>query len=386
MSPRTATTLVFAINGAMIGTWVAHIPAMQVRLDVSKSTIGFALLCMALGALFAMPLTGQVLAGHSSAWVVRWTTVAGVVLLPLPVLAPTPVALGALLLVFGAANGAMDVSMNAHGVALERELGRPIMSSLHAGWSFGGFAAAGLVALAVSLGIDPRVESAIVAVLLLALAAVTTARLGGASTHREGGTAFALPSRGVVLLGALCFLTMVTEGAMGDWSGIYLRQDLEAGAGAAATGFAGLSLGMAFARLGGDALKARLGAGPVLRGGMAVLALVLGAVLLVAQPVPAVVGFAVIGLSVANAVPIMFSAAGRVPPTGPSLAAVFTMGYTGFIAGPPLIGVLADQIGLPGALATMCGSALAVAVLGGRALGAGEAAEHAARPAEPARA
>jgi predicted MFS family arabinose efflux permease len=368
MTPRQATFAVFATNGAMIGTWVAHIPWLQERLDISKTTIGFALLCMAVGALIAMPLTGQVLARRSSAGVARVGTLVYCLMLPLPLIAPNPVALGAILFVFGAANGVMDVSMNAHGVAVERDLGKPIMSSLHGGWSVGGFLAAGLSALAGAAGADPRLLALGVGVALWLSAWSITARLGEASTHSAGeGTGFALPARGVLLIGVLCFLVMVTEGAIGDWSGIYLRENLGASAAASATGFTGFSLGMAVARLGGDWINTRLGAGPLLRGGMSLVAIALAGVLLIGHPVPAVLGFALIGLGIANAVPILFSAAGRHEPAAPSLAAVFTVGYTGFILGPPLIGGLADTIGLPQTLALLCAVALAVTVLGGRA-------------------
>ena len=159
MTPRAATFSVFFLNGAMIGTWVGQIPFVQERLDVSKATIGLALLCMAIGAMIAMPLTGQVLDRRSSATVTRTAALVYLPLLALPLFAPTPVLLGLALVLFGAANGAMDVSMNAHGVAVERTLGRPIMSSLHAGWSFGGLAGSGGVALAVALGLEPRIES-----------------------------------------------------------------------------------------------------------------------------------------------------------------------------------------------------------------------------------
>jgi hypothetical protein len=260
--------------------------------------------------------------------------------------------------------------MNAHGVAVERALGRPIMSSLHAGWSFGGFAAAGVAALAAAAGVDARVESVVVAALLWLLSAWVTARLGTASTHSEHAGGFALPSRGVLLLGALCWLAMVAEGAMGDWSGIYLRHDLGAGTGAAATGFAGFSLGMALCRAGGDVVNAHVGPKALLRGGMLLVAASLGALLLIAEPVAAVIGFTLAGLGVANGVPIMFSAAGRVPPSGPSLAAVFTVGYTGFLAGPPIIGLLADAIGLPATLGLIGAAAVVVAALAGRGLGA----------------
>jgi MFS family permease len=238
------------------------------------------------------------------------------------------------------------------------------------------------VALAVALGLDPRVEALIAsAVLWLAGVAITT-RLGGASAHSEhGSSGFALPSRGVMLIGALCFLVMVTEGAMGDWSGIYLKQDLGAEPSAAATGFAGFSLGMALARLAGDGLAHRWGSGRLLSAGMGLVTGALAATLLIGEPAVAVVGFALIGVGIANAVPLLFSAAGRVPPSGPSLAAVFTLGYTGFIVGPPLIGVLADAISLPAALGVLCAAGLAVTLLGSRAADAEAAGRRAAATA-----
>ena len=382
MTPRAATFSVFFLNGAMIGTWVGQIPFVQERLDVSKATVGLALLCMAIGAMIAMPLTGQVLDRRSSATVTRTAALIYLPLLALPLFAPTPVFLGLALVLFGAANGAMDVSMNAHGVAVERTLGRPIMSSLHAGWSFGGLAGSGGVALAVALGLEPRIEGVIASAILWVAGVAITTRLGGASAHSEHeSSGFAMPSRGVLLIGALCFLVMVTEGAMGDWSGIYLKQDLGAEASAAATGFAGFSLGMALARLAGDGLARRWGSGRVLSAGMALVTAALAATLLIGEPAVAVVGFALIGVGIANAVPLLFSAAGRVPPSGPSLAAVFTVGYTGFIVGPPLIGVLADAISLPAALGVLCAAGLAVTLLGSRAADAEAAGRRAAATA-----
>jgi predicted MFS family arabinose efflux permease len=381
VTPRAATFLVFAVNGAMIGSWVAHIPWLQDHLDVSKATIGLCLLCMAAGALVSMPLTGQLLDRRSSASVTRTAALLFCLMLPLPLLATSAPMLGAILFFFGAVNGAMDVSMNAHGVAVERELPKPIMSSLHGGWSVGGFFASGLAVVAGSAGVDPRLESLIVGVALWFFALAVTSRLGSASAHSEEGSGFALPSRAVLLIGLLCFLAMMTEGAIGDWSGIYLRHDLGASAAAAATGFTGFSLGMAIARLGGDVLNERLGAGPLLRGGMGLVAIALGGVLLIGSAVPAVVGFALCGLGIANAVPLLFSAAGRLDPPGPSLAATFTVGYTGFIVGPPVIGFLADRIGLPETLALLVLSALAVAGLGGRAVHTGDSVEAHTAPA-----
>ena len=257
--------------------------------------------------------------------------------------------------------------MNGHGVAVERSLAKPIMSSLHGGWSLGGFAAAGLVVIAGAAGVDPRLESLVVGVALWLAGLWITTRLGSASTHSESSAGLALPSRAVLLIGGLCFLVMMTEGGIADWGGIYLRQDAGSSTAAAAMAFTGFSLGMAIARLGGDVLNERLGAGRLLRGGMALVAISLGGLLLVGEVVPAVVGFTLCGLGIANGVPLLFSAAGRLEPPSPSLAAAFTLGYTGFIVGPPVIGVLADQFGLPRTLSLLILAALAVTALGGRA-------------------
>ena len=371
MSPRTATSICFLVNGALVGTWVAQIPFVQERFDVSKTTIGIVLLFMAAGAFVAMPLTGHVLERRASAQVLRLAALVYPPLLLLPLGAPGPMLLAAGLVVFGAGNGAMDVSMNAHGVAVERALGRPIMSSLHACWSFGGLVGAGGVAAAAALGVDPRVEGACAALALWVVVSLATSRLGGASVHGEPGTAgFALPSRSVLLIGALCFLVMTTEGAVADWAGIYLTGVTDASRAASAVGFAGFSLGMAVARLGGDGLVERYSRRSVLVGGAALAAVSLAILLAAGQAAVAVIAFVLVGVGVANAVPLLFSAAGRVPPAGPSLAAVFTIGYLGFILGPPVIGVLADALTLTAALALVCAALVLVAALGGRAVGA----------------
>jgi predicted MFS family arabinose efflux permease len=371
VTPRAATSVCFFVNGALIGTWVAQIPFVQDRFDVSKATIGVVLLFMAAGAFVAMPLTGQVLDRHASARVLRLAALVYPPLLLLPLGAPGPVLLATALVVFGAGNGAMDVSMNAHGVAVERAGGKPIMSSLHACWSFGGLAGAGAVAVAVALDVDPRVEGAVATGVLWLLVVAATRRLGGASLHageEPRSTGLALPSRAVMLIGALCFLVMTTEGAVADWAGIYLTGETGASRAASATGFAGFALGMALARLGGDGLVERFSRRSVLVGGAALAAVSLATLLAAGQSVIAVIAFVLVGVGVANAVPLLFSAAGRVPPAGPSLAAVFTIGYLGFILGPPVIGVIADAITLTAALALVCAALVLVALLGGRAV------------------
>ena len=233
MSARAATFGVFFVNGAAIGVWVAQIPFVQDRFDLSKGTLGLILLTMSIGVIVALPVMGQAIVRLGSARAVRLAGTACCLMIPLPLLAPEPYLLPLALIAFGATAGSMDVSMNAHGSAIEGRTGRPIMSSLHAGWSFGGFAGAAAVAGATAAGADPRVQNTIAAGLLLVLLIVFLTALGPGSAT-AAGERFRLPSRAVVLMAVLCFLTMVTEGAMADWSGVYLRGDLGASAGLAA--------------------------------------------------------------------------------------------------------------------------------------------------------
>jgi MFS family permease len=369
VTPRVATAGVFFVNGAVIGTWVGHIPWVQERFDFSKSTLGLVILAMAIGVIVALPLMGQAIVRLGS---VRATRIAGtvcVLVLPLPLLAPEPWLLPLALIALGATSGAMDVSMNAHGVAVERSLHRPIMSSLHAGWSFGGLAGAAFVAIAGGLGLDPRAETLIAAALFALLLAVCLRRLGEGSATAEAPAGFVRPTRGVVVLAVLCLIVMVTEGAMADWGGIYLTRDLGTSTAVAALAFAAFSGGMTASRVFGDWLNRRLGAATLFQGGSALAGIALGAMLLAGHPALAIAGFFLVGIGVANGVPLAFSAAGHAPgESGPNIAAVSSMGSLGFLAGPPFIGFLAEATSLPLALSTLC-VALAFVTVAGRRIG-----------------
>jgi MFS family permease len=367
MTPRWATAGIFFVNGMGVGTLLPHLPYLRSELAISKGVLGLCLLAMTLGALIAMPLTGQLLDRRPTRTVVRIVVVLYPIALAFPLLARTPEVLAVLLFFVGLTNGAFDVAQNAHGSALEREMGRPIMSSLHAGWSLGGVAGAGAAALAAAANLDPRLYVACAAAVLVVAGSWFAARIGDARVITEGGSGFALPSRGVLLLGGLCILVMLCEGAMNDWSAIYLHDENGTGADVAAAGFAIFSAGMAIGRIFGDAVVARLGFERVLRGGAAIAAIALGGFLLAGSAPATLLGLAFVGLGVSNGVPLLFSAAGRTANPGPAIAAVSTMGYVAFLGGPPFLGFLADAVGLPWALATIVLAAGTVVVLGGRA-------------------
>jgi fucose permease len=370
VTPRWATTGVFVVNGAAIGLWVAHIPWVQERFDLSKSTLGLVLVGMALAVILAFPVAGQAIVRHGSERIVWIGGIACALAVNLPLLAPAPVLVALGLAVLGGSSATQDVAMNSHGVKVEKDLGRPIMSSLHAGWAFGGMAGAGFAAACAALGLDARVTVAIGSLLLVALLFASARRIGhGSAAEGDDAPGFTLPSRGVVLLAVLCLLVMVTEGAMADWGGLYLRGDLGASAAVAALAYSFFTGGMTAGRVVGDWVNKRIGPVALLRWGALLTGIPLGAMLLIGQPAVALLGLFLVGLGVSNGVPLMFSAAGRQPdtPPGPGIAAVSSMGSLGFLAGPPVIGVLADAVSLPWALATLILGAVVVFALARRA-------------------
>ena len=377
---RWAVAAVFFANGAMIGCWAAHIPLAKERLDIGHAALGFALLGMAVGALIAMPLAGGVIARLGSAAVTRASTIAFCAALPLPVIAPDLVLLTLALVIFGAANGVMDVAMNAHGVAVERRLGRPVMSSYHGMFSLGGLVGAGLAALLLPF-MPPLTQALLLAAAGLGIAAFALPHLLPAGVDiRSEGPAFALPGKTSIALGALTFLAMTSEGAILDWSALHLEGSFRIGPEYAAVGFAAFSATMAAGRFSGDWMRSRFGGVALVRGSAFLAAAGLALALVVPSPAMAVLGFAVVGLGMANLVPVLYGAAGALPnqSTGSAIAAVATMGYMGFLSGPPLIGFVAEATSLQLALGLIVLACVLVGLAAAAAAPAGQPAPAAA--------
>ena len=367
--PRFAVLGIFFVNGVVIGTWVVRIPAIKERLGLGEGLLGVALLGAAVGALVAMPIVGALVSRLGSRRVVGTAALLLSVSLLMPALAPNLPALVLALVMLGAANGGLDVAMNAQAVAVERGYGRPIMSSFHAAWSFGGLAGAALGGLSASQGIGPLPHFSAVAVLSAIAFVVAYGSLlpSRADASEEGAPAFARPTRALLGLGIISFCVLLGEGAMGDWSAVYLDDTLETGPGFAAAGYAAFSLSMAFGRLFGDRLTERLGPATLVRSCGALAAVGLGVALAVGQPLVALAGFACAGAGFSIVFPTALSAAGRTGTiaTGPALAAVSTAAYTGFLVGPPFIGFLAELTGLGTALYLVVTLSVAVVVFAG---------------------
>ena len=363
MSPRLATFLMFVANGAVVGTWVAFIPTVKEGLAVSAGAFGVALLFGPLGALVSQQISGQLLVRFSSR---RLVTLSGLVypwLVLLPLAAPSVPALAASLFVMGYFNSMMDLTMNAHGVALEERGDDSIMSRLHAGWSLGGVIAPVAVAAALELGVDRRLEAVVAAALLFVLILFAARHLGTGSTRAEHTDGLHLPSRAVLPLAGLIVLIAFVEGGLIDWGGVYLNEGIGAGASVAAMAYASLSLGMLVGRLGGDWTKDRIGSIRLMQLGMLMTAVAIAVFLLVGEPWVALVGMVAAGIGVANTVPQIFGAAGRIPPGGPSLSAVFTTLTLVFVAGPPFIGATSDAVGIDGAFWLFVAASVVVAII-----------------------
>jgi MFS family permease len=357
-----AVSVAFLVNGAAIANWVPRVPAVKAALGTSDGPLGLALLGLGVGAAAALLAAGRVVARFGSRPVTRAAGVALCAALLGPGLAGNLPMLALSLALFGAASGLMDVAMNAHGALVERWYGRPIMASLHGLWSVGGLVGAVTGGLAARAGWTPARHFAVAALCLGVLLVAGTWRLLPASMdvaparpraeprRRGSGVPWSLP---LLLLGVVGFSSFFGEGSAHDWSAIYMHDVLGTSPGTAAAAFAAFSLAMAVVRFGGDRLSARFGPVRLVRASGLVAAVGFGLGLLAHQPLAGVVGFALLGVGLACVVPVTFSAAGHLGGdlAGVAISRVAAISYLASFAGPPIIGLVADLVGLSVALA-----------------------------------
>ena len=352
---RLGTLSVFLANGLGIGAWAAAIPRIKSDLALSDAGLSFALLAFAAGGIVAMPLTGLLAHRFRSGLASILGGFAFAAAIAAIGFASSLVILSAMAFLAGMTSGVMDVAMNANASDVERRWGRPLMSSFHAAFSLGGAAGAllggWLGARGTAWGL---VGPALLSSLLVALAVPFLMREG----HGFHGAGFALPNRRLLPLAVLSFVVMATEGAVGDWSGTYLaRSGVDPGATAAA--YAAFSLLMITGRIFGDGLVGAAGSRATVGFG----ALLAGAGLAISAAWPGlaggVIGFGLVGAGLANAIPVLFSVAGRVgssPAVGVASAA--TAGYAGLLIGPVVIGAVASGVGLRPTIVMLAGVAL----------------------------
>lgn len=366
---RTAVAACFFVSGAVVSSWVPHIPGMQRMLKMSPGILGIVLLAFALGALAAMALSGSLSERLGTARLMRYATLLYCCVVPLTVLSPSPLWLGVVLVLLGLGNGAMGVAMNAEAVEVERAYGRGIMSSFHAMYSLGCLVGASIGGLAIAARIPPVGHLIAVGVLVGAVGVVASFNYlpDGEKAKIEAAPLLVVPTPYLALLGIGAFCSFVLEGAMADWAALYMRDVLGSSEAIAALGFAAFSLMMLVGRLTGDATTRWLGPAGIVRlgGTLATLGLLLALVL--HHPFAAVIGFGLVGMGLATVVPNFLSAAGRETrmATPRAVAAVFSFGFAGFTAGPALIGAIAQLTSLPVAMGSLMVFSLVVLAQGG---------------------
>jgi MFS family permease len=366
---RVAVAALFVLDGVVFGSWAARVPAVAEQVGATHSALGVALFCLSIGALASMRATGRWAARFGGGPVSAAAGIAVCATAVLPGLATTVPVLCAALLLFGAATGMVNVAANAVGVEVETRARRPLLSSLHAGFSIGGLAGA-LLGGAAAVALDVTAHLSLVAAGGLALtawllpvllaaprAAARPSRAPDGTARRPRGATAAL-----VVLGLVAGCTAFGEGALTDWGALLLREERGANGTLGALGYACFASAMAFGRLVGGRLLLAFGERRLVAGG-AVLAAV-GGGLAVGSPAleVALTGFVLVGLGLANVFPLAIARAGLIGGAS-GIALATTVGYTGLLGGPPAIGLLAEHIGLPLALSSVSVLALLAAAL-----------------------
>jgi predicted MFS family arabinose efflux permease len=362
----------FFVAGALFATWGVHVPSIKVHYGLGEQALAIAMLASGAGAVVALLYAGRMLARHAPGRVVPLMALVCVAAVG-SLLVPSQYGLLlALMLAYGMAAALFDVAINDEATAIERQTGRRLMSGFHGMFSLGGMVGAASWSLLAAAGVSApaHLAGASAALGVLALAA-SPFMLRESRTPQDGGAPLSLPRGPLVLLGVMAGLGLIGEGAMYDWSVLYLRQELAAPTDVASLGYASFSGAMAAGRFGGDWVRAHVRAATLLRASGVLAAFGMTLALAVPYPSAALIGFALVGLGFANIVPVLFSAAGEQPGIAPAhgIAAVASVGYFGLMAGPPLIGFIAEARSLTAGLLVVIFFAVVVATLSRRALG-----------------
>lgn len=367
---RLGVSVLFFVNGALFASWVTRVPAARDRVGAGEAELGLALLGIAVGSMLAMPVAGWLCERRGGRGVAIASGCAYCAAIGLPALAGDVPQLGAALLLVGATAGTLDVSMNVEAISVERAYRRPIMPSFHGWFSLGGLAGAlaGGAVAALAVGAEAHLAgtgAAGAACVAWSARLVPAAETTAAAAASRSAAKRVRATPVLVLCGLVAFCAAFGEGAMADWSALYFTDTLHAGGGLAAMGYAAFAGAMAVGRFGGERVIAARGSAGTLQLGCAAMAGALAVGLLSGDRVTTLAAFAVAGLGVACAFPIVLSIAGngRGAGSGPAVAFVSTIGYTGFLAGPSLIGVVAEHTTLAWGLGLVAVLAAVAAVL-----------------------
>lgn len=337
-----ATKLIFFISGVCLASWAPMVPFAKSRLALNDAELGLILLAFGIGALITMPLTGWIIHRFGIRNIIILSGLMMLCLLPLLTLASSAFSLSLILFLFGTSNGAMNVSMNSHAVAVEQASESPVMSGLHCFYSLGGLVGAASLSFLLESGFDLFLCAFYLSILMTIILVSQFRSILPEQNLSKDKVKFEFPRGKIWLLAALCFIAFLAEGAMLDWSAVFLISSHGYEVSMAGIGYATFAVAMAFGRLIGDKWTKRLGPVGIVQLGTAMAAS--GLLLCTTQLHLELLGFVLIGLGASNVVPVLFSCAGRMPGISPSMAltVVTTLGYAGILLGPAMIGFAAQ--------------------------------------------
>jgi predicted MFS family arabinose efflux permease len=362
---QISTRIVFFILGFGMASWAPLVPFAKARAGLDEGALGLLLLCLGVGSIVTMPLAGTLAARYGCRRVIIVATLLICLALPLLAAVASPVLLGVSLFVFGIGLGSIDVSMNIQAIIVERASGQAMMSGFHGFFSIGGIVGAAFVTALLATGASPLAATlSAVAVILIALVAAGP-RLLPYGSQREGPM-FVLP-RGVVLfLGALCFISFLAEGAILDWSAVFLTSVRGMETAYAGLGYAVFSLAMTIGRIAGDRIVQRWGGNNVITFGGLCAAAGFALATLAPSWQLALAGFAAVGAGASNIVPVLYTSIGRQTawPEYMAVPAMTTLGYAGILVGPAAIGFVAHVASLSTAFLILAISQVCVAASG----------------------
>lgn len=351
MSPRLATFVVFLLNGAVFGTWAARVPALAEQIGAEVGSLGLALLGASAGLALTAPLAARICAVYGSRKVLIASSLLSPLLLPVLALSRSPVQFGLILIALGASVAAMDVSMNVAAVVVVRDLQRPLMPQFHAGFSFGGLIGSLGSAAAAQAQWTPMKHFLLAALVGVLVTVLIAKKIPGGvgERHREEVTerTNVLKSPVLWLLASVALCSAIAEGAAADWSALFMVRERGMGDAAGAYAYAGFSITMALARWFGEPIQRTLGPHRLLAAGGGLAATGLALTVTVPFPAAGYLGFGLAGLGLAFSFPVVMDLASetgkRADGSGGEreLGLVTTIAYTGFLAGPPIVGGLA---------------------------------------------
>lgn len=362
---QMSTRIAYLIAGIGIAAWAPLVPYAKVRANLDEGTLGLLLLCLGVGSILAMPISGALAARFGCRRVLSGGTLLICLALPLLATMTSLPWLVAALFLFGAGLGTVDSTVNLQAVIVERASGKTMMSGFHGMFSLGGIIGAAGVSALLGLGLSPLGATLVVnAVLLVALFKAAPHLLPYGS--ESSGPAFAIPHGVVLFIGILCFIVFLAEGAVLDWSAVFLTSERAVDTAYAGLGYAAFALTMTVGRLTGDSVVHRLGAKRVIIYGGSIAAA--GFLLATLAPLwqAALLGYALVGAGCSNIVPVLYTAVGKqtLMPEAIAVPAITTIGYAGILAGPALIGFVAHGSSLSFAFGLIALSLVAVAASG----------------------